>query len=536
MSKQKKARPASESPARPMAADDPAAARLDSQLPLKILVFWAGAVLMGLEIAGSRVLAPHFGNSVFVWGSLISVFLIALSAGYYLGGRIADLRPSRTVLNTICMAVSVWIFGVALLSYSFCEALAQTGLGEQSGPLVASLVLFLAPGIGMGMVSPYAVRLAAHSVSSVGQIAGTLYALSTVGSIVGTILTTFVLVPLIGLSAILKGLGIVLLVVSVFTLPTWRRNGVPMLVVLFGMVALAFLVPSRNEAALLPGEKLVVDAETPYQHVSVVDSARRNARDLRFDRYVESSISLAPPYPALANYTDYFHLALLLKPDIQRTLFIGAGGGIGPRSFHQHNRQMEIDVVDIDPMVLKVAREHFFLPEVPHVRSIAQDGRMFLAGSPQPYDCIVLDAFTIGGRIPFHLVTKEFLELCRRHLTDNGVFVMNINSSLEGPNAAIFRSMQATIDAVFATSYVFVKGHRQIALTDSTNVLLVASKDAARLSAEQWSQRAAAYRSESFVGSYPVQRCVEDLVSELPDLSNAIPFTDDYAPIETMPF
>ena len=70
------------------------------QLPLKILVFWAGAVLMGLEIAGSRVLAPHFGNSVFVWGSLISVFLIALSLGYYLGGRMADRRPSRMVLNS----------------------------------------------------------------------------------------------------------------------------------------------------------------------------------------------------------------------------------------------------------------------------------------------------------------------------------------------------------------------------------------------------------------------------------------------------
>ena len=126
------------------------------QLPLKILVFWAGAVLMGLEIAGSRVLAPHFGNSVFVWGSLISVFLIALSVGYYLGGRLADQRPSRTVLNTICMVVSVWIFGIAMISYAFCETLARAGLGEQSGPLVASLALFLAPGIGMGMVSPYA--------------------------------------------------------------------------------------------------------------------------------------------------------------------------------------------------------------------------------------------------------------------------------------------------------------------------------------------------------------------------------------------
>ena len=144
MGKHKKGKPATTAESTPA----PAAAVATSgagQLPLKILVFWAGAVLMGLEIAGSRVLAPHFGNSVFVWGSLISVFLIALSVGYYLGGRLADQRPSRTVLNTICMVVSVWIFGVAMMSYAFCETLARAGLGEQSGPLVASLALFLAP-------------------------------------------------------------------------------------------------------------------------------------------------------------------------------------------------------------------------------------------------------------------------------------------------------------------------------------------------------------------------------------------------------
>ncbi len=507
-----------------------------SQVALKVLVFWAGAVLMGLEIAGSRVLAPHFGNSVFVWGSLISVFLIALSLGYYVGGQLADQRPSRIVLNTICMIVSVWIFGVAMLSYSICETLAAAGLGEQSGPLVAALVLFLAPGIGMGMVSPYAVRLAAQSVASLGQIAGTLYALSTLGSIVGTILTTFVLVPLIGLSAILKGLGMVLLLVSVFTLPSWRRAGLPTAVVLFGIAPLAFLLPSRNEAALLPGETLVMDEETPYQHVSVVDSARRNARDLRFDRFVESSISLTPPHVALADYTDYFHLALLLNPEIRRTVFIGAGGAIGPRAFHMHAPAMEIDVVDIDPTVLRAAREHFFLEDDPRIRTISQDGRMFLRRARDPYDCIVLDAFTIGGRIPFHLVTREFLQLCLAHMTDDGVFVMNINSSLEGPHAAILRSMQATIEAVFPASYVFVKDQRAAGPLNSTNIVLVATKSSTRLTPAEWSQRAERHTSNSYVQREHLRRAVSDLLPTNPDVSTVTVFSDDYAPIETMSF
>src|SRR5687767_14493639 len=131
-----------------------------AMIGLKLLVFGAGAVLMGLEIAGSRVLAPYFGNSVFVWGSLIAIFLLAISVGNYLGGWLADLHPSRLALSGITIGVSLWIFALAIFAQGFCLLLVQAGFGEQSGPLVASMVLFLAPSIGMGMVSPFAIRLA----------------------------------------------------------------------------------------------------------------------------------------------------------------------------------------------------------------------------------------------------------------------------------------------------------------------------------------------------------------------------------------
>jgi spermidine synthase len=512
-------------------------AKPGGQFALKMLVFWAGGVLMGLEIAGSRVLAPHFGNSVFVWGSLISVFLIALSAGYYLGGRIADQHPSRLLLNSICVAVSLWIFGVAFLSYDFCQALAGAGLGEQSGPLVASMALFLLPGIGMGMVSPYAIRLAAQSLASVGQISGTLYALSTLGSIVGTLLTTFVLIPMFGLSAILKGLGLALLVVAVLTLPAWRKSNALTLCVLLSLGPIAFLLPTgTNQAGLFPGEFIVLAAETPYHRIAVIENSQMNSRAMKFDRFVESMIDRDPPYAALANYTDYFHLALLVNPKIERTVFIGAGGAIGPRAFHIHNPQMEIDVVDIDPKVLEIAREHFHLPDHPNIRTIAQDGRMFLRGAEQPYDCVILDAFTIGGRIPFHLVTREFLTLCRDRLTENGVFVMNINSAIDGPNAAIFRALRATLDGVFPNIYAFGKDHQRIGREESMNIILVGTMSREPISAEQWNERARTHQSDSYVNGDPLRRAAGNLLTDLPDDPGAAPFTDDFAPIETMPF
>ncbi|HMO86489.1 MAG TPA: fused MFS/spermidine synthase, partial [Lacipirellulaceae bacterium] len=191
---------------------------------LMLLVFVAGAVLMGLEIVGSRLLAPHFGNSVFVWGSLISLFLIALSAGYYIGGRLADRRPSRALLNGIVIAVAASMFGIAAWARPVSEAIVHQQLGEKAGPLVASAALFLLPSVGMGVVSPFAVRLATHAVTSVGQTAGTLYALSTFGSIAGTMLTTFVLIPALGAGAILKGLAIALLATAVATHPLASRR------------------------------------------------------------------------------------------------------------------------------------------------------------------------------------------------------------------------------------------------------------------------------------------------------------------------
>lgn len=512
---------------------------LPEKLSLQILVFVAGGVLMGLEIAGSRVLAPHFGNSVFVWGSLISIFLMALSLGYYIGGRVADEYPSRLLLNSICGGVSLLIFGIALFANSICGWLVAQGLGEQSGPFIASMILFLPASIGMGMVSPLSVRLGTHSVLSVGKIAGTLYALSTLGSIAGTLLTTFVLIPLLGLAFILKGLALVLLIAAIVTLPAGTSS--KSFLAFAGLALLSPVLLLSSGAARLqlgPGDRVVLDVDTPYHHISVVDvaSGRYEVRQLRFDRFVESSVLKSPPYPSTSPYTDYFHLAFLVKPHIDRTVFIGAGGGVGPRAFHMQDPDMQIDVVDIDPEVLEVARNYFYLDDDPHIRCIPEDGRMFMRKAEEPYDGVILDAFTIGGRIPFHLVTREFFQLCSDRMTDDGVFVMNINSALEGPSARIYESIDRTLSVVFPHVYVFAVGGRQWGYEQSMNVMFVATRSDADLLPADWKERAAQFESHSYVDSARLSRMIEDLVPDPPTNPDAPLFTDDYAPIETMSF
>jgi spermidine synthase len=511
---------------------------------LKLLVLVAGAVLMGLEIVGSRLLAPYFGNSVFVWGSLISLFLIALSLGYYVGGRVSDRRPSQRLLNGIVIAVAAWMFLIAVIAAPVCDTLLRANFGEKSGPFLAATILFLLPSVGMGVVSPFAIRLATHAVASVGQTAGTLYALSTLGSIIGTVLTTFVLIPSLGAIAILKGLAAALLIVAVVTYPFAKTSaaiGYTLVLLAFAAVCLFFI--NDSQAALPAGLTLVREINTPYHHITVADDKAPAGqsgpmRYLMFDRFTESQISLDPPYlPPPHYYTRYFQLAFLARPEIHRTLFIGAGGGIGPRAFHMRDPAMQIDVVDIDQKVLDVARDDFHLDPAPQFRLIADDGRMFVRNAADSqYEAIVLDAFTIGGRIPFHLVTREFFSLCRRKLVPGGVFVMNINSAIQGPNAAIFQSMFKTLFDACPTVYAFSLGSQYGIRDRSTNIILVAVNSERLITPEEWSRRAAAYQSSSYIDATQVQQMVKDLVQTMPNLDQAPLFTDDYAPIETMTF
>jgi len=491
-------------------------------------------VLMALEMVGSRLLAPHFGNSVFVWGSLISVVMAALAGGYYVGGRLADRLPSWTFLGGICVTAALLIFLVPAIGHPVGRSLTGLGLGEQSGPLVAAAILLLPPSVLLGMVTPFAVRLAATSVETIGREAGTLYALSTLGSILGTLLTTFVLIPKFGVILILKGLAVSMLLLPVL-LALDRKRGMPLgraaIVAVVGL-----LLPSSPAAKLSRAEKLVASYETPYHGIQVVDFNGGRIRALKFDRFVESSIFAEPPYPTGSEYTSYFHLAFVLRPKMHRVLFIGAGGGIGPRTFREIDPEIQVDVVDIDRKVLDVARDYFHMPEGDGLRAVARDGRMFLRDAEPGYDAVILDAFTIGGRIPFHLATREAFELCRDRLAPGGVFVMNINSAVDGPESEIYESIVATLQQVFPAVQAFAHEWRFDPDPErSRNILLFATQDGQAPSREEWIARARHYPARSSITLDMAEGMASDFLP-IADVSTAVVFTDDHAPIDTMSF
>jgi len=180
-----------------------------------IIVFLCGAMVMSFEILGSRVLAPNFGNSIFVWGSLISIFLAGLSAGYYWGGKVADIHPSTKKLAFIIFAPGILFITFPLYSTGISDWIFMQDLGIRMSPLMASMLLFFIPSVFLGAVSPYTAKLMISSLHTSGSTIGTLYALSTLGSIVGTLVTSFYLITVAGVKILIMAEGIILIVIAI---------------------------------------------------------------------------------------------------------------------------------------------------------------------------------------------------------------------------------------------------------------------------------------------------------------------------------
>src|SRR5205085_8496574 len=174
---------------------------------------------LGVEFGASRLLAPYFGTSLYVWGVLIGLVLIYLSIGYVLGGRLADRRPSPDLLFQLTAWAGLWIGLIPLVAYPILlesqQGFASVSIGLVLGTLLAVVLLFAVPVILLGCVSPFAIRLLLKDVDTGGNTAGAVYALSTAGSILGTFLPVFWFIPTYGTRPTLIGFSLALLLLSV---------------------------------------------------------------------------------------------------------------------------------------------------------------------------------------------------------------------------------------------------------------------------------------------------------------------------------
>jgi hypothetical protein len=191
---------------------------------INVLAFSGGFVIMALELLGGRVLAPYFGSSIYVWGSIITVFMLSLALGYLIGGRLSMRGPSLTRFALLFLAGSALTFPLVLYGEDLMRAIFDRIEDPRYGSLVAAAALFTLPTIVLGMISPYSVRLLVTETAHSGRVAGLLYFVSTLGSALGTLVTSFYLVLWFEIDTIVTLLAATLLLLAAIGLLAGRRQ------------------------------------------------------------------------------------------------------------------------------------------------------------------------------------------------------------------------------------------------------------------------------------------------------------------------
>ena len=190
-----------------------------------LLAFTGGFVIMSLELLGGRVLAPYFGSSIYVWGSIITVFMLSLALGYLFGGQLSLRRPSLNRFGAIFAIAAILLYPLVYSAEPAMVWIFERIEDPRYGSLLAASLLFILPTIIMGMISPYSVRLLVGTAQESGHVAGRLYFVSTMGSALGTLATSFYFVLWFEINTIVTLLALALLVMSAIAFSTNRLLG-----------------------------------------------------------------------------------------------------------------------------------------------------------------------------------------------------------------------------------------------------------------------------------------------------------------------
>ena len=419
---------------------------------LYLVAFVTGAVIMMIEVLGTRIIGPFYGVSLFVWSSLISVALFALALGYYLGGIVADRTRHFQMSHGIALA-ALW---TALIPVIKTQVLLQTQvLGIRGGALTSALLLFSVPLTLLAMVGPRVIQMCASRLESVGRSAGSVYAFSTIGSVIGTLGLGFFLLPIMGTQTILYGISVGLLilaaVVAIYERKRMKLSGLPVpLLISAATVGLFFFLGSERFRETTPGFTTLYEAQSLYGRIRVVDDQERGVRLLLSDSSTISAVDLRTQ-EALFPYLYILEMLPRFHPQGRSALLIGLGGGHLPELLSKYG--IETDSIEIDPEVARAARDYFGFKS--SGRLILGDARYEIRRLQKKYDFIIHDCFS-RGVVPSHLLSVEMLEDLRSLLNDGGLLALNFFGYARGEAALPAAAVGKTIEAIFPFHRVFV--------------------------------------------------------------------------------
>ena len=511
--------PAGPSHGRPMPAS--------GRVLIYAVAFVTGGIVMSFEMLGSRYLNPYFGSGIYTWAALISTVLIALTAGYFLGGALADRTASVAILALTVTLGSLYLLALPSFAQGILEFV-LAGLDDiRAGSLLAALALMFLPVALLGMYSPFAIRLLLRSAQHSGSVSGAVYGVSTAGSIVGTLGTTFFLIPTIGSRAITLTLGALGLIAGLALLALARRER--HVGAAFIVLALIALAPSTGRSESLVDDAIRADMlkrpngrlahiETEYNDIFI--TKRQDHLVMSFQvkgwDYTESVTNLSDPDDLPLRYAQVMTIATIYPEQPRRILMLGLGGGSISGYLGRFMPEAAITTVEIDPGVITAAKTYFGLRETERMRYRAGDGRVFLNRSNELYDLILLDAYR-GGYVPFHLLTREFYTLVKQRLAPGGAAAFNVHDG-----SKLYTSTVKTLGDVFPALDLYPTGAGEV----------IAVATAAPLAKETLQSRAAAAQ-ERHGFRFPLPRILARRMDQpRAQAADGDVITDDFAPAD----
>ena len=438
---------------------------------LEFVLFIVDAIYMILELIASRLLSPYFGNSNLVWTSIIGIILLSNSIGNFIGGKIADKDCSKKNLKFILKISGIVVFLIPFVQ-EFVLAFTSSLISSiKIGAILSAILLFFIPSMLFGFFSPIIIKLKMNDLENAGQTSGKLYAIATLGGLSGTFFGGFFLLPSFGSSQLLFMLAAILfsltLVIGEINI---KRDLIPVVIYITLCFSFFYIFNEWNKiqgAGVLDGSyDSLVSYDTQYGKVNIynTEDGENSYRTLLVGQGHESAtyIDENKCNELVYEYTKYYDLMFESSKEIKDVLMIGGAGYSYPKYYISNYLDKSMDVVEIDEDITKIAKEYFYLDKLiedynlnknHRLGLIAEDGRTYLNKNTKKYDAILNDAF--AGETPaVTLTTLEAAQKVYNSLSENGLYLSNVISSIDGENSEFIKAEVNTLKQVFKNVYV----------------------------------------------------------------------------------
>lgn len=406
---------------------------------LLLLAFVEGGAVMCLELCSAKMLSPFFGTSIYVWAAVLGITLMALMAGYYLGGYLSSKKLPLTTIFWIMLCSGCLI---ALAPVISSKALAITIRLPILPGTVLSLITFLFfPLLLCGSISPLLINELTQQAKDSGRSSGTIYAISTLGGIVTTFLVGFYALPVHGIQQTLLTYGILVIIMAALLFLA-KKLVQPSLL---SIAAIAVIAIGFNQKTV--SENVIYQSDGILGQLKVMDRIYYNHngdtnyfRELMVNNISQTIMDKDNPTESYWDYVDILTYNASSFTSCNKTLLLGLGGGTVYKQLTQHG--FEVDVVEIDQRIAEVAKTYFHIN--PNVKVYIDDARHYINTCTKTYDLIIYDLYH-SETPPVHLMTKEAFAEIHNKLSSDGILIINFYGFVKNNKGKAARSILKTL-------------------------------------------------------------------------------------------